>query len=131
MVHRPLPRGCPAEDGAPAPPAGRALRRRSRRLDPVQIVLIDAFSYYALAMEEIKGVPVTEQDIEAWADEAERGYDVAKLRKRGRKPVGDGPGQVVPVRIDETLLQALIERAERDHVSRSEAIRAAIRAYVA
>jgi predicted transcriptional regulator len=82
-------------------------------------------------MEEIKGVPVTEQDIEAWADEAERGYDVAKLRKRGRKPVGDGPGQVVPVRIDETLLQALIERAERDHVSRSEAIRAAIRAYVA
>ncbi|MGZ5415793.1 MAG: ribbon-helix-helix domain-containing protein [Nocardioides sp.] len=50
---------------------------------------------------------------------------------RGRKPAGEGPGQVVPVRIDATLLAALAERAERDHVSRSEAIRAAIRAYVA
>jgi metal-responsive CopG/Arc/MetJ family transcriptional regulator len=35
------------------------------------------------------------------------------------------------VRIDATLLAALTERAERDHVSRSEAIRAAIRSYVA
>jgi hypothetical protein len=56
---------------------------------------------------------------------------VDRLRKRGRKPAGDGHGQVVPVRIDATLLAALAERAERDHVSRSEAIRAAIRAYVA
>ena len=82
-------------------------------------------------MEKINGRPVTEQDIKAWADEAERGYDVDRLRKRGRKPLGDGPGQVVPVRIDETLLGALAERADREHVSRSEAIRAAIRAYLA
>lgn len=82
-------------------------------------------------MEKINGKPVTEQDVKDWADEAERGYDVDRLRKRGRKPLGDGPAQVVPVRIDETLLAAVIERAERDHVSRSEAIRAAIRAYVA
>lgn len=88
-------------------------------------------SYYAIGVEKIKGKPVTEQDIQDWADEAERGYDVDRLRKRGRKPNGDGPGQVVPVRIDATLLAALAERAERDHVSRSEAIRAAIRAYVA
>lgn len=82
-------------------------------------------------MEKINDNPVTEQDIKDWADEAERGYDVDRLRKRGRKPLGDGPAQVVPVRIDETLLAAVVERAERDHVSRSEAIRAAIRAYVA
>ena len=82
-------------------------------------------------MEKIDGKPVTEQAIQDWADEAERGYDVEQLRKRGRKPAGDGPGQVVPVRIDETLLAALADRAENDHVSRSEAIRAAIRAYVA
>jgi hypothetical protein len=82
-------------------------------------------------MEKINGKPVTEQDINDWADEAERGYDVGRLRRRGRKPLGDGPGQVVPVRIDETLLAALGERADREHVSRSEAIRAAIRAYVA
>lgn len=88
-------------------------------------------SYYAIRVEErIKGKPVTERDIQDWADEAERGYDVDRLRKRGRKPAGDGPGQVVPVRIDAALLAALAERAERDHVSRSEAIRAAIRAYV-
>ena len=59
------------------------------------------------------------------------GPSSTQLRKRGRKPIGDGPGQVVPVRIDATLLAALTERAERDHVSRSEAIRAAIRSYVA
>lgn len=82
-------------------------------------------------MEKINGKPVTEQDILDWADEAEKGYDVERLRKRGRKPLGNGPAQVVPVRIDETLLAALVERADRDHVSRSEAIRAAIRAYVA
>lgn len=82
-------------------------------------------------MESIKGTPVTDQEIQGWADEAERGYDVEQLRKRGRKPIGDGPAQVIPVRIDPTLLAALTERAERDHVSRSEAIRAAIRSYVA
>ncbi len=69
-------------------------------------------------MENIKGKPVTEQDIQDWADEAERGYDVERLRKRGRKPVGDGPGHVVPVRLDATLLAALAERAKFDHVSR-------------
>jgi hypothetical protein len=89
------------------------------------------YSYYGLGVEAINGKPVTEQDIRAWADEAERGHDVARLRKRGRRPAGDGPGQVVPVRLDATLLTALAERAERDQVSRSEAIRAAIRAYLA
>lgn len=87
--------------------------------------------YSDIRVEKIKGVEVTEDQIEAWADEAERGYDVEQLRKRGRKPAGDGPGQVVPVRIDATLLAAITERAEHDHVSRSELIRAALRAYVA
>ncbi len=81
-------------------------------------------------MEKINGKPVSEQNIKDWADEAERGYDVERLRKRGRKPLGDGPAQVVPVRLDEALLAAVVERAERDDVTRSEAIRAAIRAYV-
>lgn len=87
--------------------------------------------YYALGMETIKGVPVTEEMIQKWADEAEKGYDVAQLRKRGRKPVGDGPARVVPVRLDDTLLSAVDERAEQDHITRSELIRAALRAYVA
>lgn len=82
-------------------------------------------------METINGVPVTEEMIQAWAEEAEQGYDLENLRRRGRKPKGDGPARVVPVRLDDSLLGALDERAEHDHVSRSEIIRAAIRAYVA
>lgn len=81
--------------------------------------------------ETIKGVPVTEEQIQAWADEAERGYDVEQLRRRGRRPVGDGPARVVPVRLDDTMLTAVDELAAREHITRSEAIRAAIRAYVA
>lgn len=90
-----------------------------------------AFSYYALGVEKISGKTVTEQDIKTWADEAERGYDTERLRKRGRRPLGNGPTHIVPVRIDEDLLAALAERADHDHVSRSEAIREAIRNYVA
>ncbi|HWJ67143.1 MAG TPA: ribbon-helix-helix protein, CopG family [Nocardioides sp.] len=81
-------------------------------------------------METIKGAPVTDEQVQGWADEAERGYDVAQLRKRGRKPLGDGPAKVVPVRLDDDLLKTLDERADHDHVSRSEVIREAIRAYI-
>lgn len=111
---------------------GSPLMSRARpSLNALPGHVVGNISYYDCEVEKIQGEPVTEQDIRDWANEAERGYDVDRLRKRGRKPVGQGPGQVVPVRIDATLLAALIERAERDHVSRSEAIRAAIRAYVA
>ena len=77
------------------------------------------------------GKRVPDQAIDSWADEAEQGYDMDRLRRRGRKPVGDGPGQVVPVRLDKPLLAALAGRAERGQLSRSAAIREAIRAYVA
>jgi len=49
-------------------------------------------------VETIKGQPVTEQDIQDWAAEAERGYDVEQLRKRGRKPIGDGHDMFTPDR---------------------------------
>ena len=111
--------------GSRRPPRGGLAAVLGRGLPPTDV------SYYTSVVETIKGKPVTEADIQDWADEAERGYDVEQLRRRGRKPIGDGPARVVPVRIDEALLAALTERAERDHVSRSEAIRAAIRSYVA
>ena len=78
----------------------------------------------------MKGEPVSEEQIQAWADEAERGYSVERLRRGGRPSVGDGPGEVIAVRMDETLLTALTARAAHDHVSRSEAIRAAVRAWI-
>lgn len=82
-----------------------------------------------MAGETINGVPVTDGMIQDWADEAEAGYDIEKLRKRGRPTVGDGPGVVVPVRMDAALLEALNARAEKEQVSRSEVIRAAVRAW--
>lgn len=82
-------------------------------------------------MGTIDGVPVTEDMIEAWAVEAEQGYDVDQLRRRGRRAMGSAPARVVPVRIDPTLLKTVDERAAADGTNRSEVIRAAIRAYVA
>lgn len=82
-------------------------------------------------MEKINGTPVTDEAIQGWADEAEHGYDPARLRKRGRRPMGNGPAKVVPVRLDDDLLATVDARAEHDHASRSEIIREAIRAYVA
>ncbi|MCA0437417.1 MAG: ribbon-helix-helix domain-containing protein [Austwickia sp.] len=45
--------------------------------------------------------------------------------------MGEGPARVVPVRLDDPLLGALDQRAEHDHTTRSDVIRAAIRAHVA
>jgi len=80
--------------------------------------------------ETIDGTPVTDEQIQEWADEAERGYDVAVLRRRGRPSRGATPGTVVPVRLDDALLAALTRRAEHEHLNRSEAIRTALRAWV-
>ena len=82
-------------------------------------------------METIDGVPVTDETIQEWADEAERGYDVEVLKKRGRRPIGDGAVRVVPVRMDDSLVAAVDQRAEKDGTSRSEIIRSAVRAFVA
>ena len=82
-------------------------------------------------METIDGVPVTDEMIQEWADEAERGYDVDVLKKRGRRPIGDGAARVVPVRMDDSLVAAVDQRAEQDGTSRSEIIRSAGRAFVA
>ena len=82
-------------------------------------------------MESINGVPVTDEMIQEWADEAERGYIVEVLKKRGRRPIGDGAARVVPVRMDDSLVAAVDQRAEKDGTSRSEIIRSAVRAFVA
>ena len=82
-------------------------------------------------METIDGVPVTDEMIQEWADEAERGYAVDVLKKRGRRPIGDGAARVVPVRMDDSLVAAVDQRAEKDGTSRSEIIRSAVRAFVA
>lgn len=80
----------------------------------------------------LHGKPVTDEQIQKWADEAEDGYDLAKLPKprRGRPPVGDGAATVVPVRLDAATIAALTARAEAEGLAtRSDAIRAAVRAW--
>lgn len=85
------------------------------------------------AGETIDGVPVTEQDIAAWAAEAEAGYDVVALKKRGRGRPGRGaePSQVVALRLTSEELAELDARAAREHKTRSELIREALSAYAA
>ncbi|MGX1808039.1 ribbon-helix-helix protein, CopG family [Nocardia sp. NPDC055321] len=77
------------------------------------------------------GIPVTDAVIAEAAAEAEDGYDVAALRRRGgRPPIGSAAGEVVPVRLDPGLKAALVHRAELDHTSSSEVIRQALRAWL-
>jgi len=77
------------------------------------------------------GVPVTDDVVEQLADEAEAGYDVPTLRRRGGRPsLGSGPAEVVPVRIDPGLRAALAARADADATTVSEVIRQALRAWL-
>jgi hypothetical protein len=41
----------------------------------------------------IDGKPVSNAQIQEWADEAERGYDVAELKRRGRPRIGSAPAR--------------------------------------
>jgi hypothetical protein len=77
------------------------------------------------------GVPVTDELVDRLAREAEAGYDVTALRRRGgRPPRGSGPADVVPVRLEPELRAALAARAQADHTNASEVIRQALRAWL-
>lgn len=77
----------------------------------------------------IDGVPIDDAQVQAWADEAEAGYDLPVTRRRGRPAAGEGPGRPVTVRLDASTLAALHARAEQEGLRPSEAIRAAVRAW--
>lgn len=79
------------------------------------------------------GTPITDADIEQFADEAERGYDADELlaRRRGGRPaMGSAPAEVESVRLDPELKRELLLRAAKDGISVSEVIRQALRDYV-
>ena len=77
-----------------------------------------------------RGEPITDADIERMADEAEAGYDITTLRLRGRPPMGSGPAEVVPVRLDPELRAAVETRATADDTTTSEIIREALRRFL-
>ena len=76
---------------------------------------------------------VSDEQIQQWADEAEAGYDVEELKRRGRGRPGRGaePMQVVAVRLTAGELARVDAIADRDHISRSEAIRRALAGFAA
>ena len=76
---------------------------------------------------------VSEEQIQGWADEAEAGYDVDVLKRRGRGRPGRGaqPMQVVAVRLTTDELDALDAAAAKNDMSRSAAIRAALAHFAA
>lgn len=76
---------------------------------------------------------VSDKQIQQWADEAEAGYDVEELKRRGRGRPGRGaePMQVVAVRLTADELEALDKLAKKEHLSRSEAIRRALADFAA
>ena len=79
------------------------------------------------------GTPITDEMVGAMADEAERGYDVEKIRRRrrgGRPPMGSAASSVESVRLDPELKRELLLRAAEQHISVSEAVRRAIGQYL-
>jgi hypothetical protein len=78
--------------------------------------------------ETINGVPVTEEQIAAWVAEAEAGFDVETLKRRGRGRPGRGsePSQVVALRLTAQEIADLDARAAREGKSRSDVIREAL-----
>jgi Ribbon-helix-helix protein, copG family len=78
------------------------------------------------------GRVLTDPEVEGMADEAEQGYDVEELksRRRGRPMLGSAPSEVVPVRLDPDLRQAIEARAEAEDKTTSEIIREALRRFL-
>ena len=78
------------------------------------------------------GTPITDEMIEAMADEAERGYDVEEIvrRRGGRPPMGSAASTVESVRLDPELKRDLLLHAAEEQISVSEAIRRAIGQYL-
>jgi hypothetical protein len=77
------------------------------------------------------GRVITDEEIQALADEAEAGYDLAKLKRRpGRPTLGRSAAEVFPVRLDPKLRAALEKRATSDETTASDVVRNALRAYL-
>ncbi len=78
------------------------------------------------------GTPITDEMIEAMADEAEGGFDVEEIvrRRGGRPPMGSAASTVESVRLDPELKRELLLHAAEEQISVSEAIRRAIGQYL-
>jgi hypothetical protein len=70
------------------------------------------------------GTPISDEMVEAMADEAERGYDVDELLRHrgGRSAMGSASESVESGRLEPELKRDLLLRAAEEHISVSDAI---------
>src|SRR6266536_896434 len=75
---------------------------------------------------------LTNEELAALADEADRGFDVDDLKRRpGRPLLGSAPAVVVPVRLYPDLHSVVKLRADAEKTSVSDLVRQALAAYLA
>jgi len=79
------------------------------------------------------GRVLSDEDLDALSVEVETAeYDVDELktRRRGRPAMGSSPAEVVPVRLDPELREAVEARADSDKTTTSDVIRQALKKYL-
>lgn len=74
----------------------------------------------------IDGIEITEEVIARLVKNAEEGFPGATFRSPGRPSRTNEQSRAITVRLSESELAAVMARAEREHRTRSEAIRAAL-----
>ena len=79
------------------------------------------------------GALVTDLDIRRMADDvATRDFDLSKFtRLPGRPLMGKAVAEVVPVRIEPSIVKSIDRRARKEGTTRSDIIRQAIKIYLA
>ena len=115
-----------------APRAESVVRHRLVRLVVQDGLSLPSFvlrnTVAGMAKRIVQGREVSDAQVQAWADEAEVGYDVDELQRRwGRPPRAESASRVVPTRFSDAELAELMVRADREGLDRSAAIRAAVR----
>lgn len=81
-------------------------------------------------MKTMQGKPISDDQVNQWVDEAERGYDPEALSRRGRPGRGSMPATMVTVRLTAEELNELTKTAKARDLNRSEAIRQAVNQWV-
>ena len=81
----------------------------------------------------LDGEILTDADFERMADDvATRDFDLSKLtRLPGRPLMGKAVAEVVPVRIEPSIVKSIDRRARKEGTTRSDIIRQAIKIYLA
>ncbi len=81
----------------------------------------------------LDGEILTDADFERMSDEfATRDFDLSKFtRLPGRPLMGKAVAEVVPVRIEPSIVKSIDRRARKEGTTRSDIIRQAIKIYLA